>query len=135
METSKYGQYIITDTEPNKPELADTRTRLLYLGDDVVKGAFWLSLAWYTKGPFEAVPTSHTHEFDEILAFLGTDPENKHDLGGEVELYLGDEKHTLNQSCLVFIPKGLSHCPLIVKRIDRPLIHFSTGPINTYEKA
>ncbi len=133
MEPSKYAHYIVTDSDPNKPELADMRTRLLYLGDDVIKGAFWLSLAWYS-GPFEAVTEPHVHEYDEILAFLGTDPDNKQDLGAEIELYIGDEKHTLTKSCLVFLPKGLSHCPLIVKRVERPLIHFSTGPVASYER-
>ncbi|GAI16848.1 unnamed protein product, partial [marine sediment metagenome] len=77
-------------------------------------------------------PQAHSHDYDEILGFFGSDMEDIRDLGGEVELWLEDEKHIINKSCLVFIPKGMKHCPLYFKRIDKPIFHFSVGPGKMY---
>jgi hypothetical protein len=37
-----------------------------------------------------------------------------------------DEPHIITSSALIFIPKGMKHCPLILKRVDEPIFHFST---------
>jgi hypothetical protein len=37
-------------------------------------------------------------------------------------MQLGDEKHMLSKTCSIFIPKGLEHCPLIHRRVDRPYL-------------
>ena len=67
----------------------------------------------------------HTHEYNEILAFFGTNPDDIHDLGGDLEIWLEDEKHEINKSCLIFIPAGMKHCPLRTTRLERPIIHFA----------
>lgn len=49
-----------------------------------------------------------------------------YDLGGEVEFWLEDEQHILTKTSMIFVPGGMKHCPLIVRRVDRPIFHFST---------
>ena len=71
-------------------------------------------------------------DFDEVIAFFGTDPDDIHDLCGEVELWLGDEKHIIDKSCMVFVPAGLNHCPLRFNRVDRPIFYFTAGPGSMY---
>jgi hypothetical protein len=61
-----------------------------------------------------------------MIGFFGSNPEDPYDLGGEIEFWLEDEKHILTRSCLIFVPRGMKHCPLILKRVDRPIFHFST---------
>jgi mannose-6-phosphate isomerase-like protein (cupin superfamily) len=78
-------------------------------------------------GTTEDLREPHTHDFDEYLVFLGTDPDDHFDLHGEVELWVGDEKRMLTRSCAVFVPAGVPHCPLVVHRVDRPFIFFTTG--------
>jgi hypothetical protein len=56
-----------------------------------------------------------------------------HDRGGEIELWLEDEQHIITRSSLVFIPKGLRHCPLRIRRVDRPIFHFSTVTDGQYK--
>jgi quercetin dioxygenase-like cupin family protein len=109
-------------------------TRILWLDKDVVPGAFHMNTAWFWKaGPtLENVP--HTHTSDELIAFLSNDAENPHDLGGEVEIWLEDEKHTISKSCLIFIPAGMKHCPLILKKVGRPIFHFTVVPSSRYIK-
>jgi len=139
---AKYEKYIITGVKPNL-KLAEFRiktedfvqgmeTRLLHLDDDVIKGSFYLSCFWFWKGSETVLVKPHKHEFDEVLACIGTNQEDPHDLGGEIEFWLDDEKYLLTKSCLVFIPMGLRHCPFIVRSVDRPIFHFTSGTTSIY---
>jgi hypothetical protein len=138
MAESKYAKYIITETGPEprvreKAErLSDKMTYLLHLDGDVVKGASWVNCIWFWKGFDEALVEAHEHPYDEVLTFFGTNPEDPHDLAGEIEFWMGDEKYILTKTCMVFVPKGLRHCPLIIRRVDRPIFHFSTGHTTKY---
>ena len=133
MAETKYGKYIVT-----QPKLGRTsehppgvRTEVAYLDSTVVPGALYTETFWYQK-PTSISPAAHTHDFDEVVAFFGTDPENPQDLNGEVEFWLDDEPHLLTKSSLLFIPKGLKHCPYNIRRVDRPIFHFSTGNSTNY---
>ena len=121
----KYAKYIITDAEPNNPELNFMRTRILFSGDNIIRGALCVNCVWYWKGSDIVTTKAHTHDCDEIIAFIGTNPDDFHDLGGEVEIWLGNEKYLLTKSCLVFAPKGLVHCPLIIRKVEMPIFHFT----------
>ena len=107
-------------------------TRVAYVDDEVIKGAFYMEANWLwqsTEGGTEA----HAHDFDEIIGFFGTNPDDLDDLCGEVEFWLGEEKHLLTRSCVVFVPKGLKHCPMIFRRVDRPILNFAVGPGRMYD--
>ncbi|MCK4273827.1 MAG: hypothetical protein KAW90_02960 [Dehalococcoidales bacterium] len=152
MAKTKYGKYIISELKQPKveaewtpPILAAGKNkggRVLYLDNDVVKGAFYMECVWVLPQPAGTVPGGeadrrvgtepHTHDYDEVIAFIGTDLDDPYDLGAEAELWLGDEKHIINKSCLVFIPAGLRHCPLTFLRVDRPVFHYTTGPSKMY---
>jgi hypothetical protein len=127
MTETKYGKYIITQGKPDNAFDADIFKPLLYLDDTVLPGGLYVECAWYWE-PSTKSPPAHTHEFDEVLGFIGTDPENPRDLCGEVELWLGDERHIITKTCVVFVPRGLKHSPLNVLRTDRPIFNFATGP-------
>ena len=63
--------------------------------------------------------------FDQFVTFTGTDPEKMLDLGGEIELTIGEEGKELitfssSVACQFFIPKGLLHSLFAVKRVDNP---------------
>jgi hypothetical protein len=135
---TKYSKYIITtpkpagEVEPPK-DGADVMTPVTYIDEQIIPGAFYVECSWFWK-PTKLSPPCHAHDFDEILSFFGSDPENPEDLCGEVELWLGDEKHILNRSCSVYVPKGLEHCPMIIRRVDKPIFHFSAGTSGKYSK-
>ena len=42
--------------------------------------------------------------------------------GGEVVFYFGEEmeKHVFNTPTVVIAPKGLVHCPLITRKVEKP---------------
>ncbi len=145
MPETKYDKYIVDTLQPPPREAPWSPPisvagkgkggRVLYLDGNVAPGAFYIECAWVLPRPADARKPgteSHSHDYDEVIAFIGTDLEDPHSLGAEVELWLGDEKHIITRSSLVFIPAGLKHCPLTFLRVDRPVFHFTTGPGKMY---
>ncbi|NLO97448.1 MAG: hypothetical protein GX091_05195 [Peptococcaceae bacterium] len=109
-------------------------TLLLWLDDKKLKGAPYLETVWFhTKN--DTGPEEHCHDdFDELIGFLGSDPEHPEDLGAEVKFYLGGEWVTINKSGIFYIPRGVSHSPILVPKLERPIIHFSCGNGGDYAK-
>jgi len=107
------------------------RTREITLHDVVgrwsnKKGSPYTEAVWLwpaAAGPNGGFP-QHVHDHDEVLGFFGTDTGKVLDLGGEIEFWLENEKYLLTKSCLIFVPKGMKHCPIVFRRIDRPIFHF-----------
>ena len=139
MSKKKYDKYIITEFNKPKQDFAwggtyrlGDKTPLLYLDTDVIEGAFYIEVHWFWPAMAknkseERKPKPHIHDYDEVLALIGTDPDDPKDLCGECEAWLGGEKQIINKSCMIFIPKGLEHGPISMNRIDRPILHFSCG--------
>lgn len=132
----KHGKYVVTRPKENliKPDWGgtldtQTTTAMMYLDDEVIKGAFFLESVWFwpTDKEDKGSPAPHTHDYDEVLAFVGTNFKDPYDLGGIIELYIDGERNVMNQSFLAFIPAGIVHCPLNILKITRPIFHFSTG--------
>lgn len=100
---------------------------LLWLDEKIIKGAFYMEVCLLEPGNKSTGEwvKPHTHEFDEIIGFVGTSVENPADLGGEVIIYLDDEKHVLTETCMVYVPAGLKHCPLSLEKVSRPIVHWS----------
>jgi mannose-6-phosphate isomerase-like protein (cupin superfamily) len=140
MAESKYQKYILTDlklpedAQERAAEYSERATRILWLEDWVMKGAPSIITSWYWKATETEGTPSHAHDFDEVLGFFGSDPQNPHDLGGEVEFWLEDEKYILKNSCLIFVPKGLRHCPLRVVKVDRPIFFLAVSTTSEYVK-
>jgi len=135
---SKYAKQIVSElkTRPMSPEEikkhAAFAKRILWIDEDVVEGSFQMSSSWYLRPNAGSSPEPHRHDCDEIIGFIGNNPEDPSDLGGEIEFWLEDERHIITKSCYIFVPKGMKHCPLIVKRADRPIFHFSTITAGRY---
>lgn len=136
----KYGKYYITETPPN-PLHPQNRNKVsdlpwmntLWINEELqgkVKGALYMetNLVLRTQtGGLESGGKPQNHDWDEYLVFLGTDPEDPTDLGGEVEFWMEDEKHIITKTCAIFVPRGVYHCPLYIRRVDRPFVFITTG--------
>ncbi len=139
MSEGKYGKYIVTNYLSDAEKIARGRTidkreegvpfskGLLWLDEKIVKGAFYMEVVLLEPGSKSTGEwvKPHTHETDEIIGFVGTTVKDPHSLNGKIELWLDDERHEITKSCLVFVPKGLKHCPLIINRVETPIVHFS----------
>lgn len=154
MKKQKSSKYFITDWEhpPLPPEVAKINeeqfksghyvkaSEMYYLADSVIKGAFYMTcvMVQELKGGTPVVHAegkAHSHDFDEVLLFTGTDPDDPHDLGGEIEIWIEDEKHIITKGCMIFIPKGIKHLPLIFRKIGRPIYFITAGNVRKYEQA
>jgi hypothetical protein len=67
----------------------------------------------------------HAHEADELVGFLGSNPDDPSDLCGEIEFHIEDEVHILAKSSYIFLPAGTRHVHKYINRVDRPILHFS----------
>jgi hypothetical protein len=152
MAETKYGKLITSElhhpsSEPSwNPPVSEAGGgkggRVLYLDNQLVPGAFYMETVWIMPRPrlndegYKAAikrgPGPHSHDYDEVIAFFGSEPVNPHDLGAEVELWLGEEKHIITKTSLVFIPAGLKHAPLVFIEVKRPVFHYTTGPSKMY---
>ncbi len=63
----------------------------------------------------------HSHDFPEMLCFIGGDAREITNLGAEIEFTIGGEKHLINTAAVVSIPAGVVHCPLVFKKVERPI--------------
>jgi len=77
----------------------------------------------------------HVHEFDELLGFIGSDPENPYDLGAEFELGINGEFHRLTKSSMIFLPAGMKHLPMSIISLSRPVLFFSISASPFYGAA
>ncbi len=135
------GKYIVQTLQapefsPGFKEIYATYARrLLWMDKDVVPGAFQMNTSWYLHAS-DMRPLfrhdEHVHDFDELIGFLGSNPEDPYDLGGEVEVGLDGELHRLTRSSIIFIPAGMKHLPLSLLRVDRPILHFSISMNGVY---
>ena len=130
MSAGKYSKYVMKapTLTGDFPPLAQ---RVVFDGETKnIDATIGFRYSYFTGPPFQfEVP--HTHEFDQYLIFIGP-PEDVREFDSEIELWLGKEmeKHTITESTIVFVPKGLMHTPMNFKRIDKPvlLINITLSP-------
>jgi len=65
---------------------------------------------------------AHYHPEEEILCFLGLDPDKLDFLGAELELGMGKdyERHIFNTPTVAICPAAFPHLPLITRWVDKP---------------
>ena len=95
------------------------------------------TIRWhYVAGPWLMEEEPHAHDFDQFTCFFGGNPADIRDFGAEVELSLGEEgeKHIITRTTIVHIPKGMIHCPLNFKKIDKPIMFLNVPLTANYGK-
>jgi len=138
-------KYFVTELKSNiveaswTPKFNDNEGRRLFsLDNDVIKGAFYMETAWFLPGKWpetkgdEGVIKPHIHDFNEAVAYVGSDPDNRYDLGGEIEFWIDGKQNIIDKSFIAFIPAGIEHGPITIRRIDRPIFHFTSGTAPSY---
>ena len=140
MAETKYGQYISQDplmTPSPKPRasfpMVNSRAEL-WPGISGINCNFAFVCV---SEPYLMPDPPHKHDFDEYLFFIGGNPTNMADFGAEIEIALGEEweKNVITAPSIVYIPKGLQHCPVYVKKVDKPFLFGHVMPSAKYEKS
>jgi hypothetical protein len=104
----------------------------------IAGGALYYDAVWMTglhgKEGFQ-VEVQHSHDFDEILGFFGSNKDNYRDLNSEIELWLEDEQYFITKSALIFVPKGMKHLPLYFRKVGSPVLFFTAGNGTSYTRS
>lgn len=109
------------------------RRNVILLNGDVIEGAPYFTYTWFYKATGK-MQKSHTHDFDEHIGFVGSNPDDPTDLGATVEFMIDGELLTITKSTVLFIPAGVPHCPYEIKDVKRPLAHWSAGATGSYSQ-
>ena len=141
----KYKKYIVDQYRASeqekirdtaRPDRIERLARIVKLDSDIIPGSFHIGFVWALGASTQKEELgAHVHDYNEVLGWIGTDWKNPHDLGGEVEFWIEDEKYILKNSCIIFIPKGVKHGPLKDLKVDRPFIHFGAITKKNYKPA
>lgn len=132
---SKYEKYILRDTVVEMPPRKKPASPYV-----AAVGNFWkevegarcnFAFSYILTAPYMFPETPHKHDNDEFLFFVSTDPNDMKNLGAEVEVAFGEEwtKSTITTSSVIYFPKGLQHCPIFVKKLDRPFLFGHVWPM------
>ena len=93
-----------------------------------------MNTAWYfAPAPRDPIFLEHVHDYDELIGFYGSDPDDPYDLGGIIEFSMGGEAHRLTHSTMIWCPAGVAHNPMRILEVNRPIFHFSVVMSPTYE--
>ena len=120
-----YGKYILKGTVKEKPDAGKEPAVSATLEGLKDWGGIQHRISWkYVTQPTLLMEEPHTHDFDEFLIFLGSNPKDPKDFGAEIELSLGQEQETqiINTASVVCVPKGLIHGPLNFRKIGNSIM-------------
>ena len=125
MAKAKYNKYFLTDFKEPSNLSAVAGPQAYFRGARQIPGAN-LNMGWQLfVEPIYLEKEPHTHDVDEYLIFLGGKlPDLFESFQAEVDFCIGEEqeKHLINKPTIIFIPKGLVHCPLNFRKIDKPIL-------------
>jgi hypothetical protein len=128
---TKYGRYIL----PELFKKIEYYTGNSYVAHNGELGGS-VTMAYHCMTRPKIFDMTHAHPFQEVLCFVGGNPLDITDFGAEVEIQLGAEHelHRINKTSCVSIPPNLPHCPLNIKRVDRPIVFLEISNTPTYPK-
>jgi hypothetical protein len=123
MAGKKYAKNVVTIPFHQTPAGA-----LFSAGGDIMGGLdlHVIYACAYKTGITGMSTKPHVHNYDEAIFFIGSDPAHLDELGAEVEMSIGEpgkeEKYTFDKPTVVVAPKGLHHCPIVTRRLDKPYV-------------
>lgn len=75
----------------------------------------------------------HVHDYDEVIAWMGTNPDDRYNLNGEIEIWIDGKQNFIDKSFLCFVPAGVKHGPINIRKIKKPMFHFTAGMGKKYK--
>lgn len=127
-------KYILRNVVKDWPSFGKLNSDFVYPAEDFFKNidgaranfAFYYVLR---TGMFGESP--HSHHNDEYLVFFSSDPHDMRNLGATIEVAFGEdwEKYEFSTSSIVRFPKDVQHCPIHVKKMERPFLFGHLWPM------
>jgi hypothetical protein len=90
----------------------------------------------YIVSPRVINDKNHKHDFAQYLCFFSANPQDIKDFDAEIELALGEEqeKQVIMSPTVAYIPAGLYHGPLTVKRLGKPFLFIDVAMTRRYTR-
>jgi hypothetical protein len=136
MAATKYGKHVIpmpfkSCDEGGLRQVAIMDGKLLGINAFVKYGVYWTA-GRMGKEPY--VP--HTHDYDQVIIFAGSDMDDIGELGAEIEFCIGEdlETHMITTTTAVAIPKGMPHFPATVNRLDQRFFYIEVSVAPEYSE-
>lgn len=110
------------------PDRVDGRQNptMTYLSRTQIPGVnVYNEFGWIWEIPRPPIPKMRHDDFDEIVVHIGSDPDHPEDLGGVLEMGVGDGTVELDTTHCAYLPRGVDHGPLIWREVRRPLIEMA----------
>ena len=130
---TKFGKYVVTEQLYRK--IAHyTGTSLVGRGGELQDN---ISFCYHCLAKPISFDKPHSHNFREVLCFVGGNSLDITDFGAEVEYTIGDEKHVLKGPGCVTMPPGQLHCPIAVKNVSpqKPIVFIEISLTGKYGQA
>ena len=129
MAQNKYGQYlkklVFKDFGPGSfRQGAEMNGEFLGQNAHIKLGTYW------TGGKIGKEPYAvQTHDYKQVMVFLGTDTADIGDLNAEIEICLGEEqeKQVITTASAVFIPQSFPHMPISCVRMSKRFLHIEVS--------
>ena len=125
MAENKYSKYIIREPRMKPPHAEITAPIVAFNRGRVDFPEVKFSINWeLIDKPFVMEKAGHTHDWDQLLCFIGGNSNNFFEFGAEIEFYIGEEaeRYEINKTTLIYIPRGLVHGPLEFKKVHKPIM-------------
>ena len=106
--------------------------RVIYMDDKVIPGSFYVEAVWVVGSIPRPHPLHHHDDHDEIVGFVGSNPDDPEDLGGEIDFEVDGDKMTITKTCFIHIPAGVKHGGLCFRKIDRPVFQIAMSRMGAY---
>jgi hypothetical protein len=132
MPTTDYSKYLVDKPLIKNDKLAAkyTTARPLQLMSSiqVPEAKYNIEFSWVTDiSASDPNIVLHTHEYNEVLLFIGEDCRDPENLFAEIELMMGNERLVIDSTGAVFIPSGVPHGQPALKKITKPHVEISLG--------
>jgi hypothetical protein len=133
MTTMKYDKNFIFKGSPSIQHYAGDPwwIPLMRIDDNFMKGAFYYECVWIIEDIVNSFKP-HSHDCDEYIGLFGSDIKDPFNLNAEVEFWLDDEKHIYNKNCIVYVPAGKWHTPIIIRNLKKPIFAMTFSPVGKY---
>jgi len=65
---------------------------------------------------------------------MGTDMNDPHDLGGEIDFWIEDDHFIIDKSCMVYVPAGMKRGPCGLSKLTHLIIFFQAANETKYSR-
>ncbi len=140
MAETKYSQYVIREPKMRPPHAEITAPIVAFNRGRVDFPEVKFSINWeLIQVPFVMEKAGHTHDWDQLLCFIGSDMNNMFDFGAEIEFFMGEgaelERFFINTTTIIYVPRGVIHGPLEYKKVHKPILFNNIVLSDTYGRA